>query len=72
MLAQNTTKSQYTEAEAADTLGVSVEQLRSLIKNYVVVAEEDLSNVPNAMFQPSDLLLLRILAGLQSNGSHPS
>ena len=68
MLAQNTTKSQYTEAEAADSLGVSVEQLRSLIKNYVVVAEEDLSNVPNAMFQPSDLLILRLLTGKQLQG----
>ena len=72
MLAQKPTKSHYSEAEAADALGVSVEQLRSLIKNYVVVAEEDLSNVPNATFQPSDLLLLRILSGLQANGSNPA
>lgn len=72
MLAQRTTKSHYSETEAADALGVSVEQLRSLIKNYVVVAEEDLSNVPNATFQASDLLLLRILSGLQANGSNPT
>ena len=71
MLAQKSTKSQYSEAEAAEALGVSVEHLQALIKNYVVVAEEDLSNVPNAVFQPSDLLLLRILSGLQSNGSNP-
>jgi hypothetical protein len=72
MLAQKTTKSHYSEVEAAEALGVSVEQLRSLIKNYVVVAEEDLSNVPNATFQASDLLLLRILSGLQTNGANPS
>jgi len=72
MLAQKTHKSHYSETEAADALGVSVEQLRSLIKNYVVVADEDLSNVPNATFQPSDLLLLRILSGLQGNASNPT
>ena len=71
MLTQKPTKSHYSEAEAADALGISVEQLLALIKNYVVVAEEDLSNVPNATFQPSDLLLLRILSGLQSNTSNP-
>ena len=72
MLAQKSTKSHYSESEAAEALGVSVERLRDLIKNYIVVAEEDLSNVPNATFQPSDLLLLRILSGLQANGSNPS
>ena len=72
MLAQKTTKSHYSEAEAADALGITVDQLRALIKNYVVVAEEDLSNVPNATFQSSDLLLLRILSGLQSKTSGSS
>ena len=71
MLAQKTSKSHYSEVEAADALGVSVDQLRDLIKNYVVIAEEDLSNVPNAAFQPSDILLLRILSGLQANGANP-
>ena len=72
MLAQKPTKSHYSEVEAADALGFSVDQLRDLIRNYVVVAEEDLSNVPNATFQPSDILLLRILSGLQANGSSPA
>jgi hypothetical protein len=71
MLAQKTTRTHYSESEAAEALGVSVEQLRALIKNYVVVADEDLTNVPNATFQPSDLLLLRILSGLQVNSSNP-
>ena len=72
MLAQKTNKSHYSEVEAADALGVSVEKLREVIKSHVVVAEEDLSNVPNATFQPSDLLLLRILFSSQPNSVNPT
>ena len=56
-------KTYYSEAEAANVLGISVEQLRSLIRNHIVEHEEDLLNVPRANFHPSDLLLLRFLAG---------
>lgn len=72
MLAQKTTKSHYSETEAAEALGVSVERLREIVKNHVVVAEEDLSNLPNATFQSSDLILLRILSGSQSKTSDAS
>lgn len=58
------TRTQYSETEAAEELGVSVEQLRSLIRSHIVEAEEDLSNVPVASFHPSDLLLLRLLSGV--------
>ncbi len=56
-----TGKSQYTEIEAAEELGVSIERLRCLIRQHEVTSEEDLNNVPIATFQPSDLLLLRFL-----------
>jgi len=56
-------KAQYSETEAADELGLSVDQLRTLIRSHIVERDEDLTNVPVAQFQPSDLLLLRILAG---------
>ena len=72
MLAQKTTKSHYSETEAAEALGVSVERLREIVKNHVVVAEEDLSNLPNTTFQSSDLILLRILSGSQSKTSDAS
>jgi hypothetical protein len=62
MIVTKPNKSHYSETEAAAEIGVSVDQLRSLIKSYVVDREEDLSNVPSATFQPSDLVLLRILA----------
>jgi hypothetical protein len=56
-------KSQYSETEAAEELGVSVAQLRTMIRSHVVDRDEDLSNVPATTFQPSDLLILRLLAG---------
>ncbi len=57
-------KSQYSEAEAAEELGISVSQLRTMIRSHVVERDEDLTNVPVTSFQPSDLLILRLLAGL--------
>lgn len=60
-MTSRTSKSQYTETEAAEELGVSVERLRTLIRRHVVTTDEDLTNVPIASFQPSDLLLLRFL-----------
>jgi hypothetical protein len=58
-----TGKSQYSEAEAAEELGVSVAQLRTMIRSHVVDRDEDLTNVPATTFQPSDLLILKLLAG---------
>jgi hypothetical protein len=58
-----TGKSQYSETEAAEELGISVDQLRTMIRSHVVDHEEDLNNVAATAFQPSDLLVLRLLAG---------
>jgi hypothetical protein len=60
-------KSQYTEIEAAEELGVSVDRLRTIIRSYVVDREEDAVNIPVTTFQPSDLLILRLLAGMPTN-----
>jgi hypothetical protein len=59
-------KGQYSEAEAAEQLGISVLQLRSMIRSHVVDKDEDLNNVPAHTFQPSDLLILRLLTGKQT------
>ena len=59
-------KSQYSETEAAEELGISTADLRKMIRSYVVERDEDLSNVPATTFQPSDLLILRLLAGQQA------
>jgi hypothetical protein len=60
-----TGKSQYSETEAAEELGVSVMQFRTMIRSHVVEHDEDLTNVPVTQFQPSDLLILKLLAGKQ-------
>jgi hypothetical protein len=56
-----TGKSQYTEVEAAEELGVSVDRLRTLVRRHVATTEEDATNIPITTYQPSDLLLLRFL-----------
>jgi len=68
MQLSRTGKSQYSETEAAEELGISVEQLRSMIRSHVVDRDEDLNNVPVTTFQPSDLLVLRLLTGMPTQG----
>jgi hypothetical protein len=58
-------KSQFSETEAAEELGVSVPQLRTMIRSHVVDRDEDLNNVPVTTFQPSDLLVLKLLSGMR-------
>jgi hypothetical protein len=64
-------KTQYSEAEAAEELGVSVEQLRVLIRKHIAKSDEDLLHIAVASFHPSDLLVLKILTG-QSTDLQPS
>lgn len=59
-------KTQYTEAEAAEELGVTVDQLRVLIRNHIAKSDEDLAHIAVATFHPSDLLVLKILTGQSS------
>lgn len=67
LLPSRPVKSQYTEREAAEELGISIERLRTMIRSHVVERDEDLNNVPVTTFQPSDLLILRLLAGMPTN-----
>jgi hypothetical protein len=56
-------KTQYSEAEAAQELGITVEQLRVLIRRHIAQTDEDLNHIAIATFHPSDLLVLKILTG---------
>jgi hypothetical protein len=56
-------QTQYSEVEAARELGVTVEQLRTLIRSHIAQTDEDLNHIAVASFHPSDLLVLKILAG---------
>jgi hypothetical protein len=60
-------KTQYSEVEAARELGVTVEQLRVLIRSHIAQSDEDLNHIAATSFHPSDLLVLRILAGQNVN-----
>jgi len=64
LITTRTGRSQYSEAEAAEELGISVDRLRTMIRSHVIDRDEDLNNVPATTFQPSDLLILRLLAGM--------
>jgi hypothetical protein len=54
-------KLEYTEEEAASALGISIGQLRSLVKTHVI-QEESGTDVPIPIFRPTDLLLLKMLS----------
>ena len=62
-------KSQYSEVEAAEELGITVTQLRQMIRHHVVDRDEDVSNVPQTSFHPSDLVILRVLASMALQNS---
>jgi DNA-binding transcriptional MerR regulator len=61
-------KVQYSETDAANILGVSIDQLRTLVKNHIV-KEEEVGSGTVSIFQPADLLVLRILSGMSSQGT---
>ena len=54
-------KLEYTEDEAASALGISIGQLRSLVRTHVI-KEESGADVPIPTFRPTDLLLLKMLS----------
>jgi hypothetical protein len=65
-------QTQYSEVEAAQALGVTVEQLRSLIRSHIAQSEEDLNHIAVASFHASDLLVLKILAGKTNRPATPT
>jgi len=58
-------KSQYTATEAAGELGVSLCELRTLIRAHILRPGENLSDLADAAFQPADLVILRFLSARQ-------
>ena len=62
MLVSKQPRLQYSEIEAADMLGLTVDQLRTLVKNHIVKDDSEGAPITISSFQPSDLVVLRILA----------
>ncbi|HPT25733.1 MAG TPA: hypothetical protein PLZ95_04875 [Bryobacteraceae bacterium] len=69
MITRRPPKGFYSEMEVAATIGVSVEQLRSLVRSHIVQAEEDADKIPKAWYQPSDIVLLRMLVSGMAGAS---
>jgi hypothetical protein len=65
MLTAKEPKVQYSENDAAQILGISVQELRTLVKNHIS-KEDELGNGAVSVFQPADLVVLRILSGMSS------
>jgi hypothetical protein len=59
---------EYSETEAAEMLGITVEHLRTLVKSHIVKDEDPTITVES--FQQSDLLLLRLLGGIPVSQAH--
>ena len=51
----------YTEAEVARLLGLSLDDLRTLVRKHILDAEEDAANLPITCYQPADVLLLKLI-----------
>jgi len=62
VLSRPSPKTQFTESEAAEELGISLDQLRSLIRNVVNVKDGELDEIPVSQLQPADLLLLKMIS----------
>ena len=56
-------KMHFSEMEAAQELGINLDQFRTLIRQHITYGQEEDGNITNTVFQPSDLLLLKFLSG---------
>jgi len=60
-----TGKVEYTEEEAASALGISIDELRRVVRTHVIKEEAGM-DIPIPTFRPTDLLLLKMLSESQS------
>ena len=58
----STRKSEYTVQEAARVLGVSFDELRSLLIRNVLDEMDSIENIPKMRFTPADLVMLSLVA----------
>lgn len=62
-------KGYYNEAEAARALGLTLDDFRALVRAHLLEDDEELANLPRMYFQPSDLVVLRLLAARRPAGA---
>lgn len=51
----------YSEAEAAGMLGITVEELRLLLRTHILHGDDGTVNLHAVTFRPADMLALRVL-----------
>ena len=54
-------KSNFTELEAANRLGVTVDQLRVMVQRHIVAGATEAVSTPVATYSSSDLVVLKLL-----------
>ena len=57
----------YTEAEAAQALGISLDQFRDLVRTHIAKSDDEVKNIGATTYQASDLLVLKLLAKMPVN-----
>jgi hypothetical protein len=66
LLTTRNNRSFYSENEAAEALGISVDRFRELVRTHIAQSDEEANNIGNTTYQASDLLVLKLLAKLPS------
>lgn len=61
-LTTRNSKSFYSETEAAQALGISLDRFRDLVRTHITQSEDEVNNIAAATYQASDLLVLKLLA----------
>jgi len=61
-LSTRSAKSFYSEIEAAQALGISIDRFRDLVRTHIAQSEDEVNNIAATTYQASDLLVLRLLA----------
>lgn len=62
MITSRPPRGHYTEAEVARLLDVSLDELRALVRERILGADDDAAgNLSITCYQPSDVLLLRLI-----------
>ncbi len=55
-------KSFFSETEAAQALGISIDRFRDLVRTHIAQNEDEVNNIGATTYQASDLLVLKLLA----------
>jgi len=59
---RSNSKSFFSETEAAQTLGISIDRFRDLVRTHIAQSEDEVNNIGTTTYQASDLLVLKLLA----------